>query len=82
MNKVFDDIRIEREAQDIRWGGEAHDDQHAPEEWLDFIWRQVDRANDLIGTRADEEYRKRLIKIAALAVAAVESLDRYHEKSL
>lgn len=78
MNDILQDILKERAAQDAKWGGPDHDDQHDPEEWLDLIEEQVDHANVLIGSSTDEEYRKRLAKIAALAVAAIESLDQYH----
>lgn len=62
---VYDEIRQERERQDRKHGGPAHDDKHTPEEWLRFI-------------RAQESYtyRVRLIRVAALAVAAIESFDR------
>lgn len=79
MNKVLQDIVAERSAQDVQWGGPTHDDRHAPEEWLEYIEKQLDYANALIGmSEGDPEYRERLVKIAALAVAAIQALDRYH----
>lgn len=79
MNKVLQDIVAERNAQDVQWGGPAHDDRHAPEEWLEYIEKQLDYANALIGmSESDPEYRERLVKIAACAIAAIQALDRYH----
>lgn len=70
-NGVFDEVRAEREAQDAQWGGPEHDDEHSPEDWMDFIELQIAKFR-----ATDEDVRERLIKIAALAVAGVEALDR------
>lgn len=69
MEQVFDDISNQRILQDYQWGGAAHDDQHLPMEWMAFIQKQVTAARST-------DARERFIKIAALAVAAVESIDR------
>jgi len=82
MPPVVQDVLAERAAQDRQWGGPAHDDTHAPDEWLQFIEKQIERASDQIGGTddglGDTRYREALIKVAALAIAAVESLDRHH----
>jgi hypothetical protein len=46
-----------------------HDDRHTKTEWLQFIDHQLHGTNST-------NYRRQLIKIAALAVAAVKSYDR------
>jgi hypothetical protein len=87
MKTVYDDVREERQRQDSQWGGPEHDDRHIPADWLSFIqrkWRAAE--NEAFGMafghtddwrkQATADYRRRLIQIAALAVAAVESLDR------
>ncbi len=66
------DVLAEREHQDAQWGGEAHDDTHLKDDWLHFIRKQLDHAFH-VGTPG---VRDRLVKIAALAVAAIESHDR------
>lgn len=71
---VLEQIAAEREKQDRQWGGASHDDEHTRRDWLGFIKEHRDRAQRSIDKDAD--YRHRLIVIAALAVAAVESLDR------
>jgi hypothetical protein len=71
-------ISDERTRQDAQWGGHAHDDTHSPEDWIDFIEKQVELARELIGNGTDAELQSRLVKIAALAVASYEAIDRYH----
>lgn len=65
-------VLIERGAQAQEWGGADHDDQHTPREWLDFIQAQLARS------KPDDpsEFRGRMVRIAALALAAIESRDR------
>lgn len=80
--KIIDDIAWERTRQDERWGGPAHDDEHAPFDWLTYIDTYVTKVVVDDGVIAEgglvdpEQYRRRLVQIAALAVAALESLDR------
>jgi len=68
--KVIAQIIQERRMQDRQWGGATHDDEHSHDDWLKYILYQIDRS------RFDEDRRARLIKVAALAVAAVEAIDR------
>lgn len=71
---VYDEIRAERAKQDEQWGGPDHDDEHSPQEWAQYLhkqWLAAAHESELGG-----DYRGRLIKIAALAVAAAESYDR------
>lgn len=71
---VYDEIREERARQDEKWGGPEHDDEHSRDDWTCFI---DDKTTDAENTENDADYRRRLIQIAALAVAAIESLDRH-----
>lgn len=71
---VFDEIHNERNEQDAQWGGESHDDGHTPFDWLNFIEHQIVRARE--GSVEYAIVRHRLVKIAALAVAGIESIDR------
>ena len=59
----------ERVLQDNQWGGTAHDDLHNHKDWRSYIRYQL---------RADGPFEKRLIKVAALAMAAFESNRRKH----
>lgn len=67
---VIDEVLAERRRQDEQWGGRHHDDDHIWADWWTFIQRQ----RRLMGVRGSA--RERFIKIAALAIAAVESHDR------
>ena len=71
IEPVLNDVRRERALQDKQWGGPGHDDERAPAEWMDVIESQIAKFR-----ATDEDVRERLIKIAALAVAGVEALDR------
>lgn len=75
-SKIADQIWAERMAQDEQWGGEQHDDEHNMDDWLRFIRYQEAMAVQA-SIRADQhEFRDRMIKVAALALAALESIDR------
>ena len=76
MLKVSDDVGQfivevlgERVLQDNQWGGKAHDDLHNHKDWRSYIRYQL---------RADGPFEKRLVKVAALAMAAFESNRRKH----
>lgn len=69
----------ERLAQDKQWGGPEHDDDHSSREFLAYIQKQVSKSEiELAGSKPDvADYgRERFVKIAALAIAAIERIDR------
>ena len=70
---IFAEIEAERERQDKRWGGLAHDQGHVVKEWVGFICEYAAKAGKLLTW---EDCRYRLIQVAALAVAAIESTDK------
>jgi hypothetical protein len=67
---VLGEVAAERAAQDAQWGGPEHDDEHGAGDWLHFISVKTRKA------AGEDSPRRRFIQIAALAVAAVESMDR------
>lgn len=75
--RLFGEIATERMAQDALGYDRAHDDAHTPEKWVALICRHAGLA---INDGAEEvdlvRYRRQLVRVAALAVAALESLDR------
>jgi hypothetical protein len=74
--RVVNEVSSERKRQDDEWGGTEHDDQHDTRDWTGFLLDQCYRT-DKAAMRGDlSEYRERLVKVAALAIAAVESFDR------
>jgi len=72
MNRsdIYNLIEQERIKQDKLWGGPDHDDLHTLRDWVFFIVHELGE----LGKRATEH---QWIKIAAIAVAAYESIDRY-----
>ncbi len=76
--EIFVNALNERVEQDNEWGGAENDDRHTPTDWLRFIHKQEQKAKDLDSwpRRESATYEKRLIKIIALCIAAIESLKR------
>jgi hypothetical protein len=76
---IYDEIQNERQRQDKKWGGAKHDDEHAYRDFVEFIKRHANKAtynpNDLDYVDLPT-FRKQMIRVAALAVAAIESHDR------
>lgn len=74
----------ERSEQTKQWGGPHHDDGHYTIDWIDFLRKQMRRANAVAAKaeridakQADrDEFCSRMVKIAALAQAAAESAQR------
>lgn len=63
---IYAAINAERDYQDAKWGGPEHDRQHHSSEWVDFIEKYLLRAKENL------DVRKNIVRIAALAVAALE----------
>lgn len=75
---VVGEILDERATQDRKWGGPTHDDEHSARDWVFFVARHVHRALD--GDDFDRRHwRKQMVRVAALAIAAIEWADRRHE---
>jgi len=83
VKNVLDDIARERERQDAQWGGPNHDDGHTPRDWSVFRRKFEGRvlasiASEHMTVYEPADARNALVKIAALAVAQIEALDRKH----
>lgn len=75
-SKVLEEVAKERAYQDSKWG-EPFDDKNSPYNWMGYISHYGGR--NLCGNPDDvlqKRFRIDMIKVAALAVAAVESIDR------
>lgn len=68
---IYKDIEFERLGQDTKYGGPDHDDTHEAHEWGGLITEHLIR-----GSQPGADYRKQMIRVAALAVAAIEVHDR------
>lgn len=73
QEKILEEIKAEREYQDYKWGGPRHDDGHSANDWIAYITSYLGK-NEMSYNNLD--FRNDMIKVAALAVAAVEWYDR------
>lgn len=72
---VLDEVCEERRRQDEKWGGPAHDDAHDLITWASFVEARAGQ----IKREELPEVRRLFVEIAAIAAAAVESIDRRAE---
>lgn len=70
---IFEQIQAERERQDMKWGQGIDDASHF-HDWITYITAYLGKAYTY--PMYPSNFRKRMIQVAALAVAAVEALDR------
>jgi hypothetical protein len=74
--RIFAEVNEERRAQETRWSA-ALDDANSPMGWIALIARHAGLAIDDGAIMNDpERFRRQMIRVAALAVAAIESRDR------
>ena len=73
--EIFYEIIQERGKQDAEWGGEATDDSRTVNDWIVYIVGHAARA-----IKNMQSTRYQFIRVAALAVAAVEAYDRQTRK--
>jgi len=80
MRLALKNILQERDEQDKQWGGPAHDDKHAFHDWANFIDKQISAVTyqSIFPEVNVEKIRQHYVKAAALALAAIESIDRVH----
>lgn len=71
MEEILKKIREERARQDAKWGGPEHDDTHDAPDWIEFIEERTDAM--MAGFKGENSG---FLEIAALAVAALESIER------
>lgn len=70
---VYDEIREERTYQDEKWGTEF-DDKNTLNDWCTYIVMYLGKAAYMGSPK--EAQRSFFLKVAALAVAALEAFDR------
>ena len=66
-------VRLERRLQDEQWGGIGHDDRHPRGDWILYMVKQLGYASREIEKAEAVQFEHRMIKIAAIAVAAAQS---------
>lgn len=75
-NMVCSEVLEERARQDEKWGGPKHDDHHEVHSFVQLIEDYAGWARVMAQMNSLDKARNRLIQVAALAVAAVERIDR------
>lgn len=89
---IYDEIKAERERQDQVWGGHERDDRHNAIDWIGYIAKHSAKAAGgsveildeghwwtcrmTVDGNGTSPFRRQMIRVAALAVAAIESFDR------
>jgi len=73
---ILQEIKAERKRQDLKWGGPENDDKKSPQDWHRIIADYNSWARNMGMMNSPDKRRKRLIQIAALCVAAIESNGR------
>lgn len=75
---IYEEVELERHRQNKMWGGPEHDDAHDVRDWIVYIVNYLGKAVD-----RDAEWGRNLdvvrgyfIRVIALCVAAIESIDR------
>lgn len=77
---VYDHILMERNRQDKKWGGPQHDAQHSDNDWVAYIMKHAGKA--VKWPFNQKNFRRQMIRVAALAVAAIEVIDRTEDKKV
>jgi len=72
---IYDEIREERSRQDTKWGTK-HDDNLTAYEWVDIIENYAEYAEYTKFNSEGAKYRRLMMQVAAIAVAACEAYDR------
>lgn len=78
QEKIVEEVLAEREYQDNKWGGPNHDDLHQSHDWVAFIIKHMGKS--ITWPWDGSKFRLQMIKVAALAIAAVEWYDRGKNK--
>jgi hypothetical protein len=78
LNDILDQIKKERQQQDDKWGGPLHDDEHTNFDWIAYITKHLGRA--VMWPFEADIFRNQMIRVAALAVAAIQWVDRRTEE--
>lgn len=72
VTSVLTEVMHERDRQDDKWG----EQNHAPLLWLAILGEEFGEVAKAAVESKPDQYRRELIEVAAVAVAAIESFDR------
>ena len=77
--QIYKEVSAERLKQDQMWGGDEHDDTHNMRDWGMFIVHELGQIFFYPPTYTI--FRKQMVKVAALAIAAIEWTERHLERT-
>ena len=69
---ILGEVKRERKRQDMKWGTQTH----LPIKWLLILGKQYGDCCRCESEGSGRDYRRELVQVAAVAVAAMESFDR------
>jgi NTP pyrophosphatase (non-canonical NTP hydrolase) len=69
---IYQEVALERARQDNKWGRQ----EHSPYGWLTILGEETGEACRAALEGNARQYRKEMIQVAAVAIAAIECLDR------
>lgn len=80
FERISKEVKLERRLQDQKWG----EQNHHPVWWMAILGEEVGESQKAVlescfGEKPWMEYRAELIQVAAVAIAAVQCLDRNKE---
>lgn len=80
IEKILDEIKKETEYQDRMWGHASDDNHNEPFHWLSYIMQYGSRWMRGVwapmGSDVVDAFRLSMVKVAAIAVSAIASIDR------
>jgi hypothetical protein len=81
IDDILEEIKNEREHQDQKWGGPEYDDKTRLWDFATLVGARSHHINlnsrpGYVTSDHHSVYRRLFVEIAALAVAAIESIDR------
>lgn len=83
LPKILSEIESERTYQIEKWGNDTDDSLNTPWMWVAYISHYATkwmRGAFKLGSNDVDDFRAKMIKTAAIAVAAVESIDRQRHR--
>lgn len=84
LKTIWNDILVERQSQDAEHGGAENDDRNTQYHWVALVAKQLGPAVVDIPVASSPvaaafKFRRQMVRVAALSVAAVEWVDRVIE---
>lgn len=81
-DEILKEIAAERKRQDQKWGGAAHDDNYDLRDFIRWGKNYLSWSDQMADALSWAKARRRMVQVAALAVAAVEWIDRNKHSQL